>query len=278
MAEVPQIKLNDGRSIPQLGLGVWQVEPEDTARVVSDALNVGYRHIDTAEGYSNEEGVGQAIAQSGIDRAQLFITSKLRNGGHSRDAVLKNFDDTMSKLGLDVLDLFLIHWPVPAQDKYVEAWKAFAELRGQGRVRSIGVSNFNHDHLERIIGETGVVPAVNQIELHPYFQQRDKRAFHKEKGIAIECYSPLGSGAVIKDETIAAIGRRYGKSVAQVIIRWHLDQGLIVFPKTTRKERMEDNFDVFDFALSDDDRKAINGLDKPDGRVGNDPVTNNDTW
>ena len=273
------IKLNDGASIPQLGLGVWQVEPDVTAKVVGWAIEAGYRAIDTAEGYNNEEGVGEAIKSAGIPRDQLFITSKLRNGGHARDQALKSFDDTMKALQLDWLDMFLIHWPVPGQDKYVEAWKTLIELQQQGRIKSIGVSNFNQDHLERIIGETGVTPVVNQIELHPYFTQDDKRGYLKTKNIHIESYSPLGSGAVLKDETIKSIGQAHGKSVAQVIVRWHIQQGNIVIPKTTHKDRMKENFDVFDFELSDDEMKTIAGLDKgEEGRTGSNPATNNDTF
>jgi 2,5-diketo-D-gluconate reductase A len=279
MAGVPTIKLNDGRSIPQLGLGVWQVEPEITARVVRDAIEVGFRSIDTAEGYNNEEGVGEAIKKAGIPREELFITSKLRNGGHARDQALKSFDDTMKALQLDWLDMFLIHWPVPGQDKYVEAWKTLIELQQQGRIKSIGVSNFNQDHLERIINETGVVPVVNQIELHPYFTQTDKRAYLKSKNIHIESYSPLGSGAVLKDQTIKKLADAKGKSIAQVIVRWHIQQGDIVIPKTTHKDRMKENFEVFDFELSADEMKAIAGLDKgEEGRTGANPATNNDTF
>ncbi|MBN9363924.1 MULTISPECIES: aldo/keto reductase [unclassified Devosia] len=273
MAAVPSIKLRDGNSIPQLGLGVWQVDPEITARVVSDAIEVGYRSIDTAEGYQNEEGVGEAIRRAGVPRHELFITSKLRNGGHARDLALKSFDATMKALGLEQLDMFLIHWPVPSQDKYVEAWKTLVELKTQGRIRSIGVSNFNLDHLERIIGETGETPVVNQIELHPRFQQRDKRAFHKQHDIFIESWSPLGSGRMLDDATVGAIARKHGKSIAQVIIRWHLQGGLIVIPKTTHRERMAENFDVLGFELDADDLNKIDGLDQRDGRVGANPAT-----
>lgn len=279
MTGVPTLTLNDGNTIPQLGLGVWQVEADITARVVRDGIEAGYRLIDTAEGYDNEQGVGEAIRSADVPREQLFITSKLRNGGHARDLALRSFDETMQKLGLDRIDMFLIHWPVPGQDKYVEAWRTFIELQKQGRIRSIGVSNFNQDHLERIIGETGVSPVVNQIELHPYFPQHDKRGFLKSRNIQIESYSPLGSGEVLKDETIRKIGDRHGKSVAQVIIRWHLQQGNIVIPKTTHAERMKQNIDVFDFELSDEDLKAIAGLDKgEEGRTGSNPATNNDTF
>lgn len=273
MASVPSIKLRDGNSIPQLGLGVWQVDPAITARVVSDAIEVGYRSIDTAEGYQNEEGVGEAIKRASVPRSELFITSKLRNGGHARDLALKSFDASMKALGLDQLDLFLIHWPVPSQGKFVEAWKTLVELKTQGRIRSIGTSNFNQDHLQRIIDETGETPVVNQIELHPRFQQRDKRDFHKQHNIIIESWSPLGSGRMLDDPTVSAIAKKHGKSIAQTIIRWHLQEGLIVIPKTTHRERMVENFDVFGFELDADDVARINGLDKRDGRVGADPAT-----
>jgi 2,5-diketo-D-gluconate reductase A len=274
MAQVPRISLNDGNSIPQLGLGVWQVPAEITARVVSDAIQVGYRAIDTAEGYQNEEGVGEAIRRAGVPRSELFITSKLRNGGHARDLALKSFDETMRKLGLDQIDMFLIHWPVPSQDKYVEAWKTMVELQRQGRIKSIGVSNFNPDHIERIVGETGVVPVVDQIELHPEFQQRDKRDFMAKHKVQIESWSPLGSGRSLDNSTIRQIGAKYRKSVAQTIIRWQLQEGIIVIPKTTHKERMQENFDVFDFELSADDLEQIRALDKPQsGRVGSNPAT-----
>jgi 2,5-diketo-D-gluconate reductase A len=268
-----RISLNDGATIPQLGLGVWQVDPAITAEVVRWGIEAGYRSIDTAEGYRNEEGVGQAIRAADVPRTELFITSKLRNGGHERDAALKSFDETMRLLGLEQLDLFLIHWPVPSRDKYVEAWKAMIELRDSGRVRSIGVSNFNLDHLERIIGETGVTPAVNQIELHPRFQQRDKREFHAAHGIRIESWSPLGSGRLLSEPTLERIAGKHGKSVAQTIIRWHLQEGLIVIPKSIHKDRIVSNFDVFDFDLDADDLEAIKGMDSADGRTGPDPAT-----
>jgi 2,5-diketo-D-gluconate reductase A len=267
------ITLNDGSSIPQLGLGVWQVDPASTAQVVGWGIQAGYRSVDTAEGYGNEEGVGEAIRAADVARKELFITSKLRNGAHQRDAALNAFDETMRKLGLEQLDLFLIHWPLPAQDKYVEAWKTLIELRDAGRIKSIGVSNFNQDHLERIIGETGVTPAVNQIELHPRFQQRDKRRFHAEHDIRIESWSPLGSGRLLNDPVIDRIAGKHGKTVAQTIIRWHLQQELIVIPKSVHRERIVSNFAVFDFELDADDLKAIEGLDSPGGRVGPNPAT-----
>lgn len=267
------ITLNDGSSIPQLGLGVWQVDPATTAEVVGWGIQAGYRSIDTAEGYSNEEGVGEAIRAADVAREELFITSKLRNRAHQRDAVLSAFDDTMKKLGLEQIDLFLIHWPVPSQGKYVEAWKTLIELRDAGRIKSIGVSNFNQDHLERIIGDTGVTPAVNQIELHPRFQQRDKRAFHADHNIRIESWSPLGSGRLLEDPLIGRIAAKHGKTVAQIIIGWHLQQGLIVIPKSANRERIVSNFDVFDFELDGEDLKAIEGMDSPDGRNGPNPAT-----
>ncbi len=274
MAQQPRIMLNDGNSIPQLGLGVWQVPPDITARVVLDGIKAGYRSIDTAEGYNNEEGVGEALRRTDVPRSELFITSKLRNGGHARDLALKSFDETMKKLGLEQLDLFLIHWPIPSQNKYVEAWKVLVEKQKEGRIRSIGTSNFNPDHLERIVGETGVTPAVNQIELHPNFQQRDKRDFHKRHNILIESWSPLGQGRALNDPAIKAIGDKHGKTAAQTIIRWHLQQGLIVIPKTTRAERMQENIGVFDFELGEDDMQAMAALDDPKGgRLGSDPAT-----
>ena len=268
-----QIALNDGSAIPQLGLGVWQVDPATTAEVVGWGIEAGYRSIDTAEGYGNEEGVGQAIRKAKVPRAELFITSKLRNGAHQRDLALRAFDDTMKKLGVEQIDLFLIHWPVPSQGKYVEAWKTLVELRQAGRIRSIGVSNFNQDHLERIIGETGVTPVVNQIELHPRFQQRDKREFHARHKIRIESWSPLGSGRLLQDPDIESIAEKHGKTIAQTIIRWHLQEGLIVIPKSVHRERIAANFDVFDFELDAEDLGTIDGMDSAAGRSGSNPAT-----
>jgi 2,5-diketo-D-gluconate reductase A len=271
---VPFIALNDGNRIPQLGMGVWEVDPAITARVVRDGIAAGFRLIDTAQGYDNEAGVGEAIRSCGVPREELFVTSKLRNGGHDRDTALKSFDATMTALGLEQLDMFLIHWPVPSQGKYVEAWTALAELQRQGRVKSIGVSNFNRDHLERIVKETGVTPVVDQIELHPYFQQRDKRDFLAQHSIHIECYSPLGHGDVLKDKAIAQIAKAHGKSVAQVVIRWHLEQGLIAIPRSIHAERLKENIDVFGFELSEEEMRTIAGLDKGEaGRTGSNPAT-----
>lgn len=267
------ITLNDGTAIPQLGLGVWQVDHGITADVVGWAIKAGYRLIDTAQGYQNEEGVGEAIRAADVPRSELYITSKLRNGAHERDAALRAFDDTMQKLGIEQIDLFLIHWPVPSRDKYVEAWKTLIELKQAGRIKSIGASNFNRDHLERIIGETGVVPVANQIELHPRFQQRALREFHAGHDIRTESWSPLGSGRLLGDPTIAGIARKHGKSAAQTIIRWHLQQGLIVIPKSIRQDRIAANFDVFDFELDAQDLKTIAGMDSADGRDGPNPAT-----
>ncbi|MER8574249.1 aldo/keto reductase [Mesorhizobium sp. M1338] len=277
MSEQPtmpeKIALNDGSAIPQLGLGVWQVDQDITAQVVGWGIEAGYRLIDTAEGYRNEEGVGEAIRDADVPRGELFITSKLRNGAHQRDAALRAFDETMDKLGIDQIDLFLIHWPVPSQDKYVEAWKTLVELRQAGRIKSIGVSNFNQDHLERIIGETGVTPVVNQIELHPQFQQRGLRDFHAAHDIRIESWSPLGSGRLLGDPTLAGIAKKHGKSVAQTIIRWHVQEGLIVIPKSIRQDRIAANFDVFDFELDAQDLQTIRGMDSTTGRTGPNPAT-----
>lgn len=271
--ELANIRLNDGNEMPRLGFGVWQVPDSSVAAAVGEALRTGYRSIDTAQGYENEEGVGKAIAASAIARSELFITTKLRNGQQGYDSALKAFDLSMEKLGLDVLDLFLIHWPVPSADKYVETWKAFARLREEGRVRSIGVSNFNADHLTRIMGETGAVPAVNQIELHPGFQQQALRDIHAAHGIAIECYSPLGRGTMLSNPVIMKIAAKHGVSPAQAIIRWHLDQGFIVIPKSTTPVRIAENFNVFGFTLDAEDRNAIAALDDAQGKLGPDPAT-----
>jgi 2,5-diketo-D-gluconate reductase A len=275
-SNIPQIELNDGRTIPQLGFGVWQVPDDEATQAVRDAIEAGYRLIDTAEGYDNEEGVGRAIRECGVAREELFITSKLRNGAHAFDQAIAAFDETQRKLGLDYLDMFLIHWPVPQQDKFVDAWKALVKLQEQGRIRSIGVSNFLPEHLDRIIEATGVVPVVNQIELHPKYQQRDVRDAHRQRNIKIECYSPLGSGAVLKDETIKSVADKHGKSVAQVILRYLLDQDLIVIPKSTHADRIRNNIDVFGFSLDDEDRKKIDALDDPkNGKTGSFPETMN---
>lgn len=279
MSNIPQITLNDGNTIPQLGFGVWQVPDDEVTSPVTQAIKAGYRLIDTAQGYDNEEGVGRALADSAVPRSELFITTKLRNGAHDYDEAIKAFELSLEKLGLDYLDLFLIHWPVPEQDKYADAWRAFVELKKQGRVRSIGVSNFLPEYIDRIAEATGVLPAINQVELHPNYQQRDIRDYHSRHNIQLECYSPLGSGAVLDDEVISEIAKKHDRSVSQVILRWELDQGLIVIPKSTHAERIQENIDVFDFSLDDEDRRRIDALDDPaGGKTGSFPETMNDLF
>ncbi len=275
MANVPNITLNDGNTIPQLGFGVWQVPNDEVTEPVVTAIKTGYRSIDTAQGYDNEEGVGKAIREAGVPREQLFITSKLRTKDQGYDNTLRSLDGTLQRLGLDYLDMFLIHWPVPEHDRYSDTWRAFIQAQKDGKIRSIGVSNFLPEYLDRIINDHGVKPVVNQIELHPYYQQRDVRDVHKRLDIKIECYSPLGSGAVLEDETIGEIAKKYGKEPAQVMLRWHLQQGFIVIPKSTHAERIRSNFDVFGFELDQDDMDKIATLDRPDGKTGSDPATNN---
>ncbi|MFB6610570.1 aldo/keto reductase [Agromyces sp. NPDC056379] len=272
MTSVPRIQLNDGHSIPQLGFGVFKVDPDETVRIVSDALEVGYRHIDTARIYGNEAGVGTALAESGVPREELFITTKLWNDDHGTQSAFDAFDASVDRLGLDYVDLYLIHWPSPKADRYVEAWKALEQIRESGRARSIGVSNFLVPHLERLLAETDVVPAVDQIELHPAHQQPATTAFAEQHGIAIEAWGPLGQGKypLFEVPEIADAADAHGKSPAQVVIRWHLQRGHIVFPKSNRRERMVENFDVFDFELSDAEVRAITALER-EGRVGSHP-------
>jgi diketogulonate reductase-like aldo/keto reductase len=271
MPTIPTIPLNDGRPMPQLGFGVWQVTNHEAASIVGEALEAGYRSIDTAAIYGNEEGVGEAIRTSSIPREELFITTKLWNNNHGYDAALAAFDLSLERLKLDFVDLYLIHWPVAGSEAYLETWRALIKLKEDGRAKSIGVSNFMVPHLRRIIAETGVVPSVNQIELHPRFQQRELRVFHAGHGIATESWSPLGQGTLIADETITEIGRKYGKTTAQVILRWHLDNGLIAIPKSAMASRIRENVDVFDFTLDADDMSALEALDDKAGRIGPDP-------
>ncbi len=266
----PTITLNNGIEIPQLGFGTFQIEPEDATQAVRDALEVGYRHIDTAEMYGNEAQVGEAVRTSGLDRDEVFVTSKLNNDLHARDDALAAFDGTLSELGLDHVDLFLIHWPQPSQDRYVEAWQALEEIHRSGRARAIGVSNFQPDHLDRLAAETEVVPAVNQIEVHPYLTQDAVRSYDADHGIATEAWSPIAQGQVLDEQTLTEIAEAHGKSPAQVTLRWHVQRGDIVFPKTTHRERMEENFAVFDFDLTDDEVARISALDR-DGRQGPHP-------
>jgi 2,5-diketo-D-gluconate reductase A len=272
MSGVLTMTLNNNVQIPQLGFGVFQVPPQDAERVVSTALETGYRSIDTAAAYQNEEGVGRAIASSGLPRDEIFVTTKLWNANHGYDQALRAFDASTQPLGLDTVDLYLIHWPVPTADRYVETWKALEKLAADGRVRAIGVSNFTVEHLRRLFAETGTVPAVNQIELHPHFQQTELRAEHAAHGIATEAWSPLGQGAALSDATITGLAKRHDVTPAQVVLRWHLQLGNIVIPKSVTPARIRENFDVFTFDLSTGDLSAIADLDT-DRRIGPDPAT-----
>ena len=265
---VPTITLNDGHTIPQLGFGVFKVEPDETTRIVTDALSVGYRHIDTAAIYGNEEGVGKALATSGIDRSELFITTKLWNDRQGTQSAFDAFEESLEKLGLDQVDLYLIHWPAPANDKYVESWKALEKIQESGRARSIGVSNFLVPHLDRLLHETSIVPAVDQIELHPAHQQPEVTAFARENGIHIEAWGPLGQGKypLFNEDVVKNAAETHDKSPAQIVIRWHLQNGNILFPKSNRRERMAENFDVFDFELSRTEFTMISALERA-GRV-----------
>jgi 2,5-diketo-D-gluconate reductase A len=267
------IRFNDGNQIPQLGFGVWQVPNEGANAAVTAAIKAGYRSIDTAAAYQNETGVGDALAASSVPAKDLFITTKLWNADQGYDSALRAFDASMKKLRLDKLDLYLIHWPVPSRDRYLDSWKAFIKLREEGLVTSIGVSNFQVPHLERLKAETGVVPAINQIELHPRFQQKALRDYHAKEGIATEAWSPLGQGRLLDEPAIAAIAKKYGKSPAQVILRWHLDIGNVVIPKSVTPARIVENFNVFDFKLAAEDIAAIATLDDANGKIGPDPDT-----
>jgi 2,5-diketo-D-gluconate reductase A len=275
---IPTIELSDSTTIPQLGFGTYLVPPDRTAEVVGQALEVGYRHVDTAQMYRNEKGVGAAIAASGIPRDELYVTTKLNNGNHRPDDVRRSFDESLERLGLDHVDLFLIHWPLPGQygGDFVSTWQAMVDLVGDGRLRSAGVSNFQPDHLDRLVAETGVAPVVNQIEAHPYFRNDAARVASARHGTAVEAWGPLGQGAVLDDPVIAGIAQRLGRPASQVILRWAVQRGDIIFPKSMRRERMEENLALFDFELAPDDVAAVDALDRgPDGRVGPDPDTFN---
>jgi 2,5-diketo-D-gluconate reductase A len=271
MPAMPTIRLNDGNAMPQVGFGVWRVSNAEAGTTLAEAVKAGYRSIDTASIYGNEEGVGEAIRAVSLPREELFITTKVWNDRQGYDSTLRAFDESLARLKLDHVDLYLIHWPVAGSEAYRDTWRALIKLKQEGRAKSIGVSNFLVPHLQRLIDETGVTPAINQIELHPRFQQKELSAFHKANGIATECWSPLGQGKILRDETLAAIGRKYGKTPAQVILRWHIDNGFVVIPKSVTPSRIRENVDVFDFTLDADDKRAIEGLDSAAGRVGPDP-------
>lgn len=272
MSKVPPITLNNGVEMPQLGFGVWQVPDAEAETAVAAALEAGYRSIDTAAIYGNEEGTGKAIARSDVPREDIFVTTKVWNSDHGYDSTLKAFDASLAKLGLDYVDLYLIHWPTPARDRYVDTYKAFEKLLSDGRARAIGVSNFLPEHLERLIGETSVVPAVNQIELHPHLQQAAAREYHAEQGIVTEAYSPLGSGkGILEIPAIVAIAQKHGRTPAQVVLRWHLQLGNVVIPKSVTPSRIEENIDVFGFTLDAEDLAAISALNE-DRRLGSHPA------
>jgi diketogulonate reductase-like aldo/keto reductase len=266
----PHVILRNGVRMPQLGLGVFQVGDDDVSKVVGAALEYGYRSIDTAALYGNEQGVGAAIAGAGIPREDIFITTKLWNADHGRDRVGPALERSLDKLRLDYVDLYLIHWPVPSVDRYVDTWRAFERLYADGRVRAIGVSNFTESHLRRVIDETSIVPAVNQVELHPYFQQTALRALHRERGIITEAWSPLGQGAALRDPTITELARRHGWTAAQIVLRWHLDSGHVAIPKSVTPQRIRENFDALEVELSPDEGRAIDTLDRGT-RIGPDP-------
>jgi len=271
MTQVPNVRLNNGVQIPQIGFGVFQIEQRMTADAVRAAFDAGYRHVDTAQMYGNEEGVGAAIVGSGLPRDEIFVTTKLNNDRHGRDEAAIALDESLERLGLDHVDLYLIHWPIPAQDRYVETWKGFEKVVADGRARAIGVSNFTVAHLERLAAETGTVPAVNQIELHPAFPQPELRAYHDEHGIATQAWSPIGQGGeLLRDERLVRIAEKHGRSPAQIVLRWHVQLGNIVFPKSVRPERMRENIDVFAIVLTDDDLATLAELNTG-RRLGPDP-------
>ena len=271
MVQQTHIRLNDSVQIPQIGFGVWQVDNSEAPAAVKTAIRAGYRSIDTAAIYGNEESVGAGIRTAGVPREQLFITTKLWNDRHGAKSALTAFEESLKRLQLDYVDLYLIHWPTPRANLYVETWRAFAEIKNSGRAKSIGVSNFKISHLERLIGETGIVPSINQIELHPRFQQKPQREFHAKHRITTESWSPLGQGRAMKDPLIAGIAAKHGKTPAQVTLRWHIQNGLVAIPKSVTPARIVQNFDVFGFELTRDDMAKIDTLDNNRGRIGPDP-------
>jgi len=264
------LQLNDGHSIPQLGLGVYKIPQALAAGAVEIALEAGYRHVDTAALYANERGVGEGLARVALPRDEVFVTTKVWNADHGYDQTLRAFDESLAKLGLDYVDLYLIHWPAPRQDRYIDTYRALETLRADGRARSIGVSNFHTHHLDRLLAETGIVPAVNQVELHPWLQQRELRAYNAAHGILTEDWSPLARGRAIGDDTLDAIGARYGKSAAQVVLRWHIELGNVVIPKSVTPSRIRENLNVFDFTLDAADHATLEDLDAGE-RTGKDP-------
>lgn len=267
------ITLNDGARIPQVGLGVWQTPNDEAAPAVKAALDAGYRHVDTAAVYENEEGVGEGIRQSGLSRSDIFLTTKLWNNDQGYEQTLKAFEASLKRLGTDYVDLYLIHWPSAHRGLFVDTWKALVKLKEEGLAKSIGVSNFYPEHIEKIVAETGVTPVINQIELHPDFQQRETRAFHEKHKIATQSWSPLGQGKLLGHPVTAEIAQKLGRTPAQVIIRWHIDNGLVVIPKSVTPSRIVENFKVFDFQLSPEDLQKLNGLDDAGARIGPDPKT-----
>jgi 2,5-diketo-D-gluconate reductase A len=269
----PSIKLNDGHEMPRLGFGVWQIANAATTDAVKAAIGAGYRLIDTAAAYANEAGTGEAVRDAGVPREELYVTTKLWNDSHGHDEALRAFDASMGKLALDSLDLYLIHWPIPRLDRYVDTWRALVRLREEGRVKSIGVSNFNAEQIQRLADETGEVPAVNQVELHPMFQQTALRSFHAQHGIVTEAWSPLGRAKILEDATLVAVARKHGRTPAQVVLRWHLDNGIVAIPKSVSPQRMRENIDILGFELDGDDLARIARLDDAGGRVGPDPAT-----
>ena len=274
MTAVPNITLNNGVEIPQLGFGVFQIDPSETKDATLSALDVGYRHIDTAEMYGNEKEVGEAVRACGLDRGDVFVTSKLNNSYHDYDDALKAFDQTLKDLDIDYVDLFLVHWPLPDVGNYVDTWRAMEKIYESGNVKAIGVSNFQPHHLRRIHGETSVTPAVNQVECHPYLPNDEVRAYDAEHGIATEAWSPIAQGNVLDDPVLERIAETHGKSTAQVTLRWHVQRGDIIFPKSVTRSRVEANFDIFDFELADADMTDITALDRGE-RTGPDPDTFN---
>ncbi|WP_116206153.1 aldo/keto reductase [Amycolatopsis circi] len=269
---VPQLELNNGVRIPQFGLGVFQIPPEETAARVREALEAGYRHLDTAQMYRNEEGVGAGIRDSGVPREEIFVTTKLANDAQGHDNAINALEGSLQRLELDYVDLYLIHWPLPHQDRYVATWHGFEELHRAGKARAIGVSNFQIPHLERLAAESATVPAVNQIELHPALQQPELRAYHESHGIVTEAWSPLAQGEVLEDPLLAELAEKHGKTPAQIVLRWHVQLGNVVFPKSSSPKRMRENIDIFDFSLSDSDLDVLSGLDEG-RRTGLDPDT-----